>query len=337
MAKKGLLSSAAAYCARLTQKSQSNFYYAFLFLPRERRAALEAVYAYCRLVDDVVDEAASPAEKLAGIERWRRELDAIFGEASGASRGASREAVPSGMPASIDDGTLEHPVSSRLREAVRRFDIRREDLEAVIDGCAMDIEKTRYADWDELRLYCYRVASAVGLMCIQIFGYPADETKRVREYAIDLGIALQLTNILRDVAEDARRGRIYLPQEDLHAFGVTEEELTSPDAHAGRSDAFLRLMRFEAARARAHYLRARAAIGERTKRQLVIAEIMGDIYYAILCRLEESNFDVFGPRLGVRRRQKMAIALRNFAQAKLAPFMSISAGNAIDDDMSSGT
>src|SRR5262249_14534095 len=148
------LSTAAAYCAKLTQRSQSNFYYAFLFLPRERREALEAVYAYCRLVDDVVDEEAPTETKLAGIEKWRPELDAVYGDAP------------------VLQQELMHPVSLKLREAVRRFDIRREDMEAVIDGCAMDIEKTRYASFSELRLYCYRVASAVGLMCIQIFGYP---------------------------------------------------------------------------------------------------------------------------------------------------------------------
>jgi len=299
MPNQSFISTAVAYFVKLTQKSQSNFYYAFIFLPKERREALEAIYAYCRLVDDVVDEEAPVETKRAGIERWRRELDSVYG-----------------------DAPTEHPVSLQLREAVRRFDIRREDMEAVIDGCAMDIEKTRYASLTELRLYCYRVASAVGLMCIQIFGYPPDQEKQVREYAIDLGIALQLTNIIRDVAEDARRGRIYLPAEDLRAFGVAETELTEPDetsAHGGRTEAFRRMMRYQAARARAHYLRARAAIGEQTRRQLVIAEIMGDIYYALLCRLEESHFEVFGDRVTVRRRDKMAIALRNFAQAKLYP------------------
>src|SRR5205807_879770 len=182
------IANAAAYCTKLTQRSRSNFYYAFLFLPREKREALEAVYAYCRLVDDVVDEEAPEAEKRAGIEKWRRQLDAVYAPS------------PSAEP--------DHPVVLKLREAVQRFPIRREDLEAVIDGCAMDISQARYRTWDELRTYCYRVASAVGLVCIEIFGY---SSPRARDYAIDLGIALQLTNILRDVAEDARRGRIYLP------------------------------------------------------------------------------------------------------------------------------
>ncbi|HEX6835273.1 MAG TPA: squalene/phytoene synthase family protein, partial [Polyangia bacterium] len=177
------IESAAAYCKKLTTRSKSNFYYAFLFLPRERREALEAVYAYCRLVDDVVDEDAPVAKKLDGIAQWRRELDAVYGDAA-----------------------PTHPVSERLRAAVQRFAIRREDMEAIIDGCAMDIGKTRYESWEELRLYCYRVASAVGLMCVEIFGYTPSQVEAVRRYAIDLGIALQLTNILRDVAEDAQRG-----------------------------------------------------------------------------------------------------------------------------------
>ncbi|MCA1665030.1 MAG: squalene/phytoene synthase family protein, partial [Myxococcales bacterium] len=186
------IESAAAYCKKLTTRSKSNFYYAFLFLPRERREALEAVYAYCRLVDDVVDEEAPVAKKLEGIARWRLELDAVYGETQST-----------------------HPVTERLRAAVQRFAIRRQDMEAIIDGCAMDIEKTRYESWEELRLYCYRVASAVGLMCIEIFGYTPSQVEAVRRYAIDLGIALQLTNIVRDVAEDAQRGRIYLPADEL--------------------------------------------------------------------------------------------------------------------------
>jgi 15-cis-phytoene synthase len=282
--------AAASYCRKLTEKSKSNFYYAFLFLPQERREALEAVYAYCRLVDDVVDEEAPVEQKLAGIEEWRRQLDAVYGDAE-----------------------TKHPVVLKLKEAVRRFPIRREDMEAVIDGCAMDITKNRYETWDELRTYCYRVASAVGLMCIEIFGYC---TPRAREYAVDLGIALQLTNILRDVAEDARRGRVYLPAEDLKTFGVTEADLLD----GKRSNGYARLMQFQGQRARSHYLRARAAIGRAERRQLVVAEIMGDIYYALLEQLERTGFDVWNGRTQVTRTRKMAIALGKFAQAKLGAF-----------------
>lgn len=284
------IESAAAYCRKLTTRSKSNFYYAFLFLPRERREALEAVYAYCRLVDDVVDENAPVADKLDGIARWRRELDAVYGDAE-----------------------PTHPVSARLRAAVQRFGIRREDMDAIIDGCAMDIDKTRYESWDELRLYCYRVASAVGLMCVEIFGYTPAQVDAVRRYAVDLGIALQLTNILRDVAEDARRGRIYLPAEELRAFGVAEDDLVS----GTRSPALFRLMQFQAARARSHYLRARAAISTYERSKLVIAEIMGDIYYALLEQIEAREFDVFGTKATVRRRDKMRIALGHFARAQM--------------------
>ena len=285
------LGGAAAYCRKLTSRSQSNFYYAFLFLPPERRAALEAVYAFCRLVDDVVDEEAPVETKLAGLVTWRAELARVYGEVKEAPR---------------------HPVATRLLEAIRHFAIRREDMEAIIDGCAMDVERDRYDTWEELRTYCYRVASAVGLMCIEIFGYSSDAA---RAYAVDLGIALQLTNIIRDVAEDARRGRVYLPQEDLKRFGVSAEELVSTTGLP--SENMVRLLRFESNRARAHYVRARAAIGDDEKRQLVIAEIMGDIYYAILEEIEKSNYDVFRGKKVIRRRHKMAIALRNFAGAKL--------------------
>lgn len=278
--------SAAAYCRELTARSRSNFYYAFLFLPEHRRQALEGVYSFCRLVDDVVDSDAPAGEKYAGLARWRAEVAAVYG------------------------GTPSHPVSAKLAQAIRWFPIRREDLEAVIDGCAMDVEKQRYASWDELRTYCYRVASAVGLMCIEIFGCASD---KARNYAVDLGIALQLTNILRDVGEDAARGRVYLPAEDLAAFGVDESDLRA----GRRTPGFERLMRFQAGRARAHYLRARASLGEPERRRLYIAEIMGDIYFALLERIESSGFDVFGHKSSLSSSLKMGIALKKFAQAQL--------------------
>ena len=282
-----MIEAAVDYCKKLTERSKSSFYYAFLFLPREKREALEAVYAFCRLVDDVVDEDAPADAKREGVARWRAELERIYG-----------------------DEAPQHPVALRLKETLRRFPIRRDDLAAIIDGCEMDIDKTRYRDWEELEGYCYRVASAVGLACIEIFGYTNPKT---REYAIDLGIALQLTNILRDVAEDARRGRIYLPASELQAFGVSDKDVLS-----GRPSAALKqVLRAGAKRARLHYCRARAAIGDAEKRELVVAEIMGDIYYALLEQIEAREFDVFGDKATVRRRDKMRIALGNFARAQL--------------------
>jgi phytoene synthase len=290
MPESSFIHGAAAYCRKLTTRSKSNFYYAFLFLARERRQALEAVYAFCRLVDDVVDEEAPAAHKVESILRWRLELDHVYGETKS-----------------------NHPVVNRLHEVVRRFAIRREDMEAVIDGCAMDIDKTRYASWDELRLYCYRVASAVGLMCIEIFGYPPERAEAARRYAIELGLALQLTNILRDVAEDARRGRVYLPADELAAHGVTVEDLVQ----GRRSERFVSMMRAQAERAREHYQRARAALSTYERSRLVIAEIMGDIYFRLLEEIEARQFDVFGDKATVPRVEKMAIALGNFARAQL--------------------
>ncbi len=284
------IQSAARYCRKLTTRSNSNFYYAFLFLNRDKREALEAVYAFCRLVDDVVDEEASAEEKLLGIERWRRELARVY-----------------------SDAQTEHPVVQRLRVAVKQFGIRRQDLEGVIDGCAMDIDKARYANWEELRLYCYRVASCVGLACIEIFGYAPELVENAREYAVELGLALQLTNILRDVAEDARRGRVYLPADELAAHGVTVEDLVT----CRRSPQLVELMRAQAARAREHYLKARGALSTYERSRLVIAEIMGDIYYRLLEEIEAHDFDVFGARATVPRAEKMKIALGNFARAQL--------------------
>ncbi len=226
-----MLQDAVDYCRKLTARSRSNFYYTFLFLPRRRRDALYAFYAFCRLVDDAADDAASPDEARARLADWRRELAAAYGE-----------------------GAPSHAMAAQLAGAVKEFPIRREDLALIIEGCEWDATRTRYETWDELREYCYRVASAVGLACIEIFGY---RDPRARDYAVDLGIALQLTNILRDLDEDARRGRLYLPREDLRAFGVDEAELMG----GGRGTAVQRLLAFEAQRARAHYLRARAAIG----------------------------------------------------------------------------
>jgi phytoene synthase len=277
--------SEMASAAEITRSSRSSFYYAFLFLPRAQRDALDAVYSFCRRVDDAVDDAGSPDEARARLQAWRRALDRVYG---GGARG---------------------PVEEALSRAVRAFPIRRADLEAVIEGCEWDAARSRYATWEELRGYCLRVASAVGLACIEIFGY---RDPRTRDYAIDLGLALQLTNIVRDVDEDAARGRIYLPAEDLAAFGVAEADLLG----GRRTPAVGRLLRFEAQRARLHFLRARAAIGPDERARLVVAEIMGDIYYALLERLERLGFPA-GERTTVPTARKAGLALRRFLASRL--------------------
>lgn len=278
--------NASQYVSRLTRKSRSNFFYAFLVLPRPQREALYAVYAFCRIVDDAVDLGASRTRQREELARWRREIAAVF------------------------DGAPEHPAAQRLQAAVRRFPIPREALLEIIAGVEMDLDHAHYDTWEALRPYCYRVASAVGLCAIEIFGY---SDPRARAYAVDLGIALQLTNILRDVGIDARGGRVYLPREDLARFGVTPDDLVR-----GRyTPAFVELMRFEAARAREHYARAWATLPEVDARRLYAAEIMGRTYFALLQAIEARAFRVFDVRVTVPARRRLAIALSAWAAARL--------------------
>jgi len=280
--------SLGSLSASLTRKSRSNFYFAFLTLPRARRDALYAVYAFCRTVDDVADLGGDPAAQREGLARWREDVARCF--------------TPGATPS--------HPIARQLKAAVAAYPIPRAALEAIIDGCEMDLARVRYETADQLEPYCYRVASAVGLCCIEIFGYT---DPRAREYAINLGKALQLTNIMRDVGVDARIGRVYLPQRDLKDFGVTEEDLV-----AGRqSEAFARLMAHQAARARRFYAAAHAAYPRVDARSLVPAEIMGRIYLALLEEIEARRFAVFGERVTVPARRKVAIALRCWAGARL--------------------
>jgi squalene synthase HpnD len=276
---------AAHLVARLTRQSRSNFYYAFLTLPRARREALYAVYAFCRTVDDIVDlrqeQGAEPSALRAELGRWRREVAACY--------------EPAGRP--------EHPIAQRLAQAVRQYGIPRAALEAIVEGVEMDLDGVTYETAEDLYPYCYRVASAVGLAAIEIFGYT---DLRAREYAVSLGIALQLTNILRDVGADARSGRIYLPQAELRTGGVTADDLRT-----GRhTPAFVAVMECQAARARQYYAAARAAFPAADARSLVAAEIMGRIYFALLQEIERRRFRVLDERITVPGWRKVAIALR---------------------------
>ena len=287
-----------ALSSRLTKKSRSNFFYAFLVLPRPRRDALYAVYAFCRTVDDVadapttaVDAAARAVDREARrreLARWREDVDRCF------TAGA----------------TPVHPIAVELGRAVRAFPIPREALLAIIDGVEMDLDGDGFETAEDLYPYCYRVASAVGLCSIEIFGYTCPTA---REYAINLGTALQLTNIIRDVGADARAGRVYLPRQDLRAFGVSEDDL-----RAGRySDGFARLMTHEADRARDFYARAAAAYPRDDARTLVAAEIMGGIYRRLLEEIAARGFPVLGERITVPARRKVAIALACWTAAHL--------------------
>jgi 15-cis-phytoene synthase len=271
--------NAGQFVSRLTRKSRSNFFYAFLCLPRAQREAIYACYAFCRIVDDAVDLGQDREAQRQELQRWRDEIGRVY------------------------EGRPEHPAGQRLQVAVRRFPIPRAALEEIIAGVEMDMDHPSYETFEDLRPYCYRVASAVGLCCIEIFGY---SDPRTREYAVNLGIALQLTNILRDVQADARVGRVYLPQADLRRFGVTADDLA-----AGRyTPQFVQLMTFEAARARDYYQRAWAARPAADARRLFAAEIMGRTYFALLRAIETRRFDVFGGRVALPARSRVAIALR---------------------------
>jgi phytoene synthase len=273
------------FVSRLTRKSRSNFFYAFLCLPRPQREALYAVYAFCRIVDDAVDVGQDQAAKRKELERWRAEIAQVF------------------------DGSPAHPAAQRLQEAVKLFPIPREALNEIIAGVEMDLDRSTYETFDELFPYCYRVASAVGLCCIEIFGY---SDVRAREYAVNLGVALQLTNIMRDVQPDARAGRVYLPQEDLERFGVAAADLA-----AGRyTPEFLRLMEYEAVRAHDYYERAWAALPRSDEHRLFAAEIMGRTYFALLETIERRRFQVFGARVSVPTPRKLSIALRCWVQSR---------------------
>jgi phytoene synthase len=266
----------------------TSFYYAFLMLPPAKRNAIVAVWDFCRAVDDAVDEAASADAAERDIRMWRDELARCFapGEATAAPQTRQGRA---------------------LRPLVAMFDLSRQPFEDLIDGVAMDLARQRYETFDELLEYCRRVASAVGLVCIEIFGC-RDES--AREYAINLGLALQITNIVRDVGVDLRRGRVYLPQQDLRRFGCREHDLergiVTPQVRA--------LLAHESQRAREYFGRAAAALRRTDARRLIAAEIMGAIYQEILRRIERSGYDVFSQVIRVPRPYRAVLALVTWAR-----------------------
>jgi phytoene synthase len=281
------LSEAHAYCHAILRRSGSSFTQAFRLLGPERRSALDAVYAFCRFVDDVADGLeAGQREPAVLLGRWRDELDRVY------------------------DGTPTHPIGVALADAVRRFGLPQRHFAELIRGVAMDLSRRRYRTFDELEEYCYLVASTVGLLCIEIFGH---HDASAADYARDLGVAFQLTNILRDVREDAARGRLYLPLEDLARFACGEEEVL-----AGRySPRVGALMAFECGRARAFYLRARGSLAPEDRRALAPAEAMRLIYERLLARIESRGFDVFHERIALPRYERVGLALAAWGRAQL--------------------
>lgn len=266
----------------------TNFYYSFLVLPAEKREAIVAVWDFCRAVDDAVDEAGIE-DAATQVAMWRREVSTCF-----------------------DGGTPSTPQGRTLQPLIGRFALPRSAFDALVEGVEMDVGQRRYATFADLYEYCIRVASAVGLMCVEIFGY---EDPRARQYATDLGVALQLTNILRDVSGDLARGRVYIPQEDLARYGCAEADLEREAASAGRgvrSPAVGALLRHQAVRAREYYARAAAALPPGDGRRLVAAEIMGAIYFAILEKIESRGYDVFSEIVRIPRPRRALIALRTW-------------------------
>jgi phytoene synthase len=274
------------HCAQVTRRSRSSFYYAFILLPTERRRALHAVYAFCRFIDDIADDEAIREPALL-LTRWREELDRVY----------------SGAPT--------RALSRALADSARRFKIPRELFEEIINGVEMDLSRKRYQSWEELRPYCYRVASALGLICIEIFGYSNPSAKL---YAENLGLALQLTNILRDVREDAGRGRIYLPLEDLVRFNVSEQEILG----GVYSPNFVRLMDFEARRARELYALAQSELAPEDRATLLTAEAMRLIYATLLERIINSNYRVLDRRHRLSAPHKLYLVGRAWAEGRIS-------------------
>lgn len=259
----------------------TNFSYSFLALPREKRLAIVAVWDFCRAVDDAVDEPlignrSSAIDRTGELDRWRAELDCCYGR-----------------------GEPQTRQGLALRTYIERFDLSREPFNELVDGVAMDVVHHRFETFDELYQYCLRVGSAVGLICIEIFGY---RNLRTRDYAIALGVALQLTNIIRDVRTDLINGRVYFPMEDLRNFDVSTEDLSTGSSAKVRS-----LLAFQCSRARSYYDKARGLLPREDARQLAAAEIMASIYLSILRRIERLDYDVFSTVVRISKPRKAAI------------------------------
>lgn len=275
-----------------TDSRTTNFYYSFLFLPEEKRRAIEAVYAFARRSDDAADDQRDPRAAAQEITRYRGLLDTCY---------------------QGDGACLPSAAWQALAEAVRRFKIPRQPFEDLLLGMEMDLAMDHtshlYRTFDELELYCYRVAGVIGLIAIEIFEYRNPQT---REYAVNLGKALQMVNILRDVQVDAQKGRVYLPMEDLERFGVDPGKFAE-----GRYDASFRsLMRFEGERARGFFEKARRVLPPEDRASMKAAEIMGAIYWGLLRKIEKRSYNVFGPKVRLSRPAKLWTAAKVYLGAE---------------------
>ncbi|QOL48857.1 presqualene diphosphate synthase HpnD [Massilia litorea] len=271
------------YCQQKTVQSGSSFYYSFLFLAPERRRAITALYAFCREVDDTVDEATDASLARIKLAWWRTEVSTMY------------------------KGTPTHPVTQALKPHLAVYHLEEQHLQAIIDGMEMDLDQSRYLDYPGLRKYCWHVAGVVGILSASIFGYTNPQTL---QYAEKLGLAFQLTNIIRDVGDDARRGRIYLPVNELQQFGVTAADLLG----ARHSDKFEALMKFQTERAQAMYDEALALLPKEDRRAQRPGLMMAAIYRTLLDEIARDNFHVLNQRISLTPLRKLWLAWKTYVR-----------------------
>ena len=269
------------YCQDKTAKSGSSFYYSFLFLPKKKRLAITALYAFCREVDDIADAEMDNKIKLVKLEWWRTEIEALF------------------------SGSAHHPVTQALVTPIHNFKLDKKYFLEIIDGMEMDLERVRFNNFEELNLYCYRVAGVVGILSASIFGYKDPQTL---EYAKKLGLALQLTNIIRDVYEDSLRNRLYLPLDELEQYGVTEKDIFSRKD----SESFHKLMTFHADRAHQCYREAFATLPKQDRYIQKTGIIMAAIYENTLDEMEDDKLQVLKHKVVIPTLRKIIIAFKTF-------------------------
>ncbi len=275
------LESAYDICRNITRREAKNFYYAFLTLPATKRRAIYAAYAFCRHCDDSVDEAISTNAKLKALTELQINLDLTY------------------------SGNASSPVYVALADVAQRYAIPQDYFQEIIIGVKSDLVKDRFQNFEELKGYCYSVASVVGLICLHIFGYEDDTAK---EYAVDLGLAMQLTNIIRDVREDLDMGRVYLPQDELVQFGYTEQDLKN----GVRNEAFIELMQFQSQRARKYFEQGFKLLPYLSRRSRACPAVLGALYSNVLDRIEASDYHILESRVALSAPQKVVITAKTW-------------------------
>jgi len=271
----------------ISKKSKSSFYYAFNLLPAEQRDAMNTVYAFCRETDDIVDEGTVEDElKFDKLRKWRIELEKSL------------------------NGHSEYPLINKLSKTIQNFNIPLEPFFDLLKGMEMDLQQKRYVTFNDLQTYCYRVASTVGLMCIEIFGYRHPSAK---DFAINLGIALQLTNILRDIKKDAEKGRIYLPKEDLEKFEYNESDIFNNTYNEN----FQKMMQYQVERAREYFNTATDCLNREDKKAMFAARAMQHIYYRMLNKIVDADYDVYNNKIKISTAKKVGISLGVWAKYRL--------------------